>query len=89
MNGKRNARSLRPRRQQGERIDDRRGVEKQLRAELPDLPHVSERDEEGRQDERHAEHEDVELEQERHEQQPVELRDDALPGDEAGDDDER
>ena len=73
VNGLRKAIS-RPGRQEADRVDDRRGVEEQLQPELPDLTDVAKADEQRREDERDADDEDVELEHEQRDQQPVELR---------------
>ena len=77
----------RERREEPDRVDDRRGVEEELEPELPHLAHVAEADEERREDQRHAEREAVQLDEQRDHEQPIEPRCDLLPRDEAGDDD--
>ena len=66
--------TLGPEREDRDRVHDRRREEEERRRDLPDLTDVAEADVERRRDEREAEDERVQLEQERHEQEPVEAR---------------
>ena len=75
---------LRPLGQDRDRVHDRRREEEQRRGDLPDLADVAEADVQRREDQREAEHERVQLEQQRHEQDPAGLGQHA-----AGDEEDR
>src|SRR6266404_8868571 len=69
---------LRPERDNADRIDDRSEVEEQARKDLPELPCIAEAHIQRREDEREGDDKQVELEEQRNDQQPLERRCDAV-----------
>src|SRR6185312_5254783 len=76
----------RERRKKSDRIDDRRGIEDQLKDELPHLADIAQPNEECGEDQRYSEYEDVQLQEQGHDEEPGESRADVVPRDEDDDD---